>query len=158
MGSLQKNIQLMLEFVKAPLLVRHVSYHTLMTFLMMLSVILLSMLMILLSTRKCDQSSDLQQQLELAPELESDLRDTGLFDRSNNTGSIDMKMDWSVLNQESSFKMLVLTFFSKQDWSSQGWSCYSESLEKLQKWTCRAVGPSLAASFEPLVYHRNITS
>ena len=59
MGSLQKNIQLMLEFVKAPLLVRHVSYHTLMTFLMMLSVILLSMLMILLSTRKCDQSSDL---------------------------------------------------------------------------------------------------
>ena len=27
---------------------------------------------------KCDQTSDLLQQLELAPELESDLRDTGL--------------------------------------------------------------------------------
>ena len=48
MGSLHKNIQLMLEFLKAPFLVLHFSYYTLMTFLMMLSVILLSMLMILL--------------------------------------------------------------------------------------------------------------
>ena len=48
MGSLHKNIQLMLEF-KAPFLVLHFSCYTLMTFLTMLSVILLSMLMILLS-------------------------------------------------------------------------------------------------------------
>ena len=48
MGSLHKNIQLMLEFLKPPFLVLHFSYCTLMTFLMMLSVILLSMLMILL--------------------------------------------------------------------------------------------------------------
>ena len=43
-----------------------------MTFLMMLSVILLSMLMTLLYS-KCDQESDLWQQAELASELESDL-------------------------------------------------------------------------------------
>ena len=49
MESLHKNIQLMLEFLKAPFLVLHSSYYTLMTLLMMLSVILLSMLMILLS-------------------------------------------------------------------------------------------------------------
>ena len=49
MGSLHKNIQLIMEFRKAPFLVRHFSYYTLMTFLMMLSVILLSMLMILFS-------------------------------------------------------------------------------------------------------------
>ena len=49
MGSLHKNIKLMLEFLKAPYLVLHSSYYTLMTFLMILSVILLSMLMILLS-------------------------------------------------------------------------------------------------------------
>ena len=49
MESLHKNIQLMLEFLKAPFLVLHFSYYTLMTFLMMLSVILLSMLMVLLS-------------------------------------------------------------------------------------------------------------
>ena len=49
LGSLHKNIQLMLEFLKAPFLVLHFSYCTLMTFLMMLYVIQLSMLMILLS-------------------------------------------------------------------------------------------------------------
>ena len=49
MGSLQKNIQLMLKFLKAPFLVLHFSYYTLMTFLMISSMMLLSMLMILLS-------------------------------------------------------------------------------------------------------------
>ena len=77
---------------------------------------------------KCDQVSDLWQQLELAFELESDLRDTldwsrkllvgfnagktqlVLFDQSNNTGAIDMKMDGSVLEEKSSFKMLGVDF------------------------------------------------
>ena len=36
-----------------------------------------------------------------------------LFDRSNNTGSIDMKMDESVLEEKSSSKILGLTFSSK---------------------------------------------
>ena len=63
---------------------------------------------------KCDQTSDLWQQLELASELESDLRDTViwgknfnagkthlvLFDWSNNTGAIDVKMDGSVLEEK----------------------------------------------------------
>ena len=115
--SHHKNIQLMLEFVKALFLILHFSYYTLMTFLMMLSVILLSMLMILLYS-KCDQVSDLWQQLELASELESDLqhtvdwgkkwhvdfisRKTQLvsFGRSNNTGSINVKMDVSVLEEK----------------------------------------------------------
>ena len=84
---------------------------------------------------KSDHASDLWQQLELASELESDLRDivdwgkkwlvdfnagkTQLvsFDRSNNTGSIDGKMDGSVLEEKSSFKMLGLTS-SKLDWGS----------------------------------------
>ena len=85
---------------------------------------------------KCDQASDLLQQLELASELESDLQDTVdcgrkglvhfnagktqlvLFDWSNNTGAIDVKMDGSVLEEKSSFKMLGLTFSSKLDWGS----------------------------------------
>ena len=85
---------------------------------------------------KCDRASDLWEQLELASELESDLRDTAdwgkkwlvdfnagktqlvSFDRSNNNGSIDVKMDGSVLEEKSSFKMLVLTFTSKFDWGS----------------------------------------
>ena len=82
---------------------------------------------------KFDQASDLWQQLELASELESDLQDTVdwerqwlgdfsagktqlvLFDRSDNTGAIDVKMDGSVLEEKSSFKMLGLTFSSKLD-------------------------------------------
>ena len=85
---------------------------------------------------KCNQASDLWQQLELASELESDLRDTVdwgrkwlvdfnagktqlvSFDQSKNTGAIDVKMDGSVLEEKTSFKMLGLTFSSKLDWSS----------------------------------------
>ena len=39
------------------------------------------------------------------------------FDLSNNNGSIDVKMDGSVLEKNTSFKMLGLTFCSKLDWS-----------------------------------------
>ena len=85
---------------------------------------------------RCDQASDLWQQLELAPELESDLQDTVdwgrkwivdfnagktqlvLFDRSKNTGAIDVKMDGSVLQEKTHFKMRGLTFSSKLDWGS----------------------------------------
>ena len=166
---------------------------------------------------KCNQASDLWQQQELASELESDLRDTVdwgrkwlvdfhaaktqlvLFDGSKNTGAIDVKMDGSILEEKTSFKMLGLTFSSKLDWGSyivlitktaskkigalihsmkflspevalylykstirpcieyccHVWagapSCYLELLDKIQKQICRTVGPSLAASLEPLV-------
>ena len=70
---------------------------------------------------KCDQASDLWQQLELAFELKSDLRDTVdwgrewlfdfnagktqlvTFDRRNNTATIDVKMDGSVLEEKIIF-------------------------------------------------------
>ena len=107
----------------------------------MFPVILLSMLMILLSTgaclySKCDQASDLWQQLELAFELESDLQDTVdwgrkwlvdfnagktqlvSFERSNKAGATDVKNDGSVHEEKSSFKMLRLSFSSKFDWGS----------------------------------------
>ena len=128
------------------------------------------------------------------------------LDRSNNTGAINVKMDGSVLEEKSSFKMLELTFFSKLNWGSyimsiaktaskkiealirstkflspevalylykstiqprkeyccRVWddacSCYLELLDKLQKQICRTVGPSLAASLEPLAHHRNVAS
>ena len=67
---------------------------------------------------KCDQGSDFWQQLELASELESDLRDTVYwgrkwlvdfndgknqlvsFRRSNNTDATDVKVDGSVLEEK----------------------------------------------------------
>ena len=159
----------------------------------------------------------------MASELESDLRDTAdwgkkwlvdfnagktqlvSFDWSNNTGSIDVKMDGSVF-EESSFQVLGLTVPSKLDWGSyiisiaktaskkigalirsmkflspevalylykstirpcmgyccHVWagtpSCYLQLLDKLQKRICMTVGPSLAASFEPLDHRRNVAS
>ena len=41
-----------------------------------------------------------------------------LFDWYKNTGTIDVKMGGSVLEEKSSFKMLGLTFSSKLDWGS----------------------------------------
>ena len=41
-----------------------------------------------------------------------------LFDRFNNTGTIDVKMDGSALEENSSLKVLGLTFSSKMYWGS----------------------------------------
>ena len=41
-----------------------------------------------------------------------------LTDQANDNGSIDVKMDGSVLEEKLSFKMLGLTFSSKLDWGS----------------------------------------
>ena len=40
------------------------------------------------------------------------------FERSNNNGSIDVKMGGSILEEKSSFKLLGLTFSFKLDWDS----------------------------------------
>ena len=81
------------------------------------------------------------QQLELASEIEFNLRNTVdwgrkwrvdfnagkiqlvSFDQSNNTGAIDVEMDGSVLEEKSSLKMLGLTFSSKLDWGLYIISC-----------------------------------
>ena len=41
-----------------------------------------------------------------------------MIDRSNNKGCVDGKMDGSVIEEKSSFKMMGLIFFSKLDWGS----------------------------------------
>ena len=50
-GSLEKNIQLILEFPKGSFLVLHFFFYALMTFLVMLSVILISMLLSMVTAR-----------------------------------------------------------------------------------------------------------
>ena len=54
------------------------------------------------------------------------------FDRSNNNGSIDVKMDGSFLEEKSSFKMLGLTFSSKLDWGSYIISIAKTASKKLE--------------------------
>ena len=88
---------------------------------------MLMILLSILSVIRCGQTV-------VASKLESDLQDTVNwgrkwlfdfsagkpqlvpFDRSSNTGAIDVKIDGSVLEVKSSFKMLGLTFSSKLDW------------------------------------------
>ena len=135
MGSIHKNIQLMLEFPKVLFLVLHFSYYTLITFLIMLSVILLYMLMILLSILSvighliCGYNLNwllnLNQIYETVDwgkkwlvDFSSGKTQLVLFDRSNNIGSVDVKIDGCFLEEKWCFKMLELTFSSKLDWSS----------------------------------------
>ena len=54
-----------------------------------------------------------------------------LFDRSNNTGAIDVKMDGFVFEEKSSFKMMGLTFSSKLDWGSYIISIAKTSSKKI---------------------------
>ena len=107
MGSLHKNIQFMLEFLKGPVF----SPTLFLLYINDLPDDVICNIPIYADNTtlcsKCDWASDLWQQLELASELESDLRDTVdwgrkwldfnagktqlvLFDRANNTGAIDV--------------------------------------------------------------------
>ena len=122
----------MLDFLKGLFLVLHFFYNTLMTFLMMLSLILLSMLMMLLSTLNvirhliCGSNSNWLLNLNLTYEtvdwgrkwlvdFNAGKIQLVWFDPSKNTG---VKMDGSVLEEKTSFKMLGLTFSCKLDWVS----------------------------------------
>ena len=101
MGSLHKKIQLMLEFLKVLLSV-------------LLDDVICNIAIFADDTTlffKCNQESDMQQWLELASELESNLQDRVawgrewlanfnavktqlvMFDQSNNSGTINVKMD-----------------------------------------------------------------
>ena len=133
-GNLHNNIQLMVDFLKGSFMVQYFSYYTLMTFLMMLSVILLSMLMILLLTLNvirhliCGNNQNWLLNLNLIykiywgrkwlVDLNAGKTQLASFDQSN-SGAIVVKMDGSVLDEKSSFRMLPgLTFCSKLDWDS----------------------------------------
>ena len=87
---------------------------------------------------KCDQSSDLGQQVDLVSEFESNQQDIlnkvtkllvdfndrktqiASFDQSNNTGVIDVKMNRSVVEEKSSFKGCVNYIFASLIAMSKG--------------------------------------
>ena len=103
---------------------------------------------------KCDQTSDLWQELELASELESDLQDTiewgrnllvnfnllvgkiqlVLFEWYKSNGAIDAKMDGIVLEEKLSFKTLRLTFFSESQNPFKSLLCISINLPCGHAW------------------------
>ena len=54
-----------------------------------------------------------------------------MLDQANNNGSIDVKIDGSVLEEKSSFKIQALTFSSKLDWSSYIISIVKTAFKKI---------------------------
>ena len=133
---------------------------------------------------KCDQASDKWKQLELASEVESDLRDT-----------VDWGRKWFVDFSAGKTQLVLLDWSNIHwcYWCENGWTCswgkssfilkcylkfsYShawntvvmsglvflvanmlELLEKLQKQICRTFGPSVAASLEPLAPYWNVAN
>ena len=123
-----------------------------------------------------------------------------MFDRSNNTGAIYVKIDGSVLEENhllrcwgwldcaltlsllvklpprkldpwfilwSFFLLMWLWIYINLPYSSMKYCCYVwagapscnlELLDKSQKWICKSVGPSLAASLECLAHRWNDAS
>ena len=113
----------MLGFLKDPFLVLNFSYHTLMTFPMMLSVILLSAIRHLIcgNNQNWLLESDLQDIVDCGKKwlVDFNTENTQLvsFDQSNNTGAIEVKTDGSFL-EEKIIRIQRLSFFSKSDWGS----------------------------------------
>ena len=66
------------------------------------------------------------------------------------------------LSPEVALYLYKSTIWSCMKYCCQVWagapSCYLEWLDKLQEWICRIVGPSLAASLEPLAHCWNVAS
>ena len=110
------------------------SYCTLMTFLTMLPIIFLSMLMILLSTPSVHRHLICGNNLNWLLNLNLFYKALGwgrmwlvdfnagktqlvLFDWSNNTGAINVKMNGSVLEEKFFFEVLWLVFSSKLEWA-----------------------------------------
>ena len=161
----------MQEFLKAPFLVLHFSYYTSMTFLMMLSVILPSMLMILLSILSVDVKmggSILEEKLcfKMLELTFSSKLDWGSYiistakTASKKIGALIRSMKF--LSPEVALYLYKSTIRLCMEYCCHVWagapSCYLDLLDKLQNWICRILGPSLAASLEPLAHRRNVAS
>ena len=160
----------MLDFLKAPFLVLHISYYTLMIFLM-LSVILLSMLILLsilclIRHVICGNNLNWLLNLNLIYEILWTGAGSGmlismlekrliLFDRFNYTGAIDVKMSGSVLKEKSSFMMLGLTFSSKLDSDSCIISTAKSSYKKIGTLICsmKFLSPEVALYLYKFTIH-----
>ena len=72
-----------------------------------------------------------------------------LFGRSYNSDVFDVKLDGPVLEEESSFKMLGLSFSSKLDWVSYIVSIAKTASEKIEAFirSMKFASPEVALSF-----------
>ena len=138
MESLHKNIQLMLEFLNGPLFVLHFSYYindfpddvicNITIYALMILLCILNVIRHLI----CGNNWNQLLNLNLIDQTLQTGAGTGLL-ISSNTGAIDVKMDGSVLEENSSLiKMLGLTFTYKLDQGSYIISTAKTSSKKME--------------------------
>ena len=125
MENLNKNIQLMLEFLKAPFLILHCSYINDLSDDGICDIAIYSLYSSLICGNKLNWLLNLNLiyktlgwDKKWLVDFNAGKTELVLFDQSNNNRSIDVKMDRSVLEDKSLFNMLGLTFSSKLDWCS----------------------------------------
>ena len=79
---------------------------------------------------------------------------------SNKTGALIRSMNF--LSHEVALYLYKSTIPPCMKYSCHVWAgapnCYLKLLDKLQKWICGAVGPSLAGCLEPLAHLQNVAS
>ena len=79
---------------------------------------------------------------------------------SKNIGALIRSMKF--VSPEVALYLYKSTIEPCVEYCCHGWagapSCYLELLDKLQRWICMTVGPSLAACLEPLAHRRNVAS
>ena len=134
-------------------------YHTSITFLMMLSVVLMSILMILRTTQVWILTVLRKNNL---------LRWWGWGSCIISFAKTVSKNSWALISSikfvfpEVALYLCKSTIWPSMEYCFHVWagacSYYLELLDKLQKRICRTVGPWFAASLEPLSYHWNVAS
>ena len=90
------------------------------------------------------------------------LRCWSLFSLIDWIGALTLSLLLTLLQRKLAMYIYKCTIRPCMEYCSHVWagtpSCYLVLLDKLQKQICRIVGPSLAASLEPLAHCRNVAS
>ena len=180
MGSLQKNIQLMLEFLETPFLVLHFSYYTLMTFLMLPVIIyadatlysllwfhLAGLITLVLLMWKCMHLFlGKKSFFEMLGLSFSSKLDRGCYivsvakSASKKIGALMRSMKFP--SSEVALYVYKSTRWACMEYCCHVWastsSCYLELWDQLQKRICMKVGRSLAVCPQPLAHRQNVSS
>ena len=154
MGILLKNTQLILEFLKAPFLVLHFSYYTLMTFLMTFDSAIYADDTTLYSFKMLGWRI-FSSKLHWGSYITSTAETT-----SKKIGALICSMKF--LSPEIFLYLYKSIIQTCMEYCCHVWAsacnCYLKLLDQLQKQICRTTGPSLAVPLEPLAHCQNVAT
>ena len=143
MENLHKNIQLMLEFFKGPFTMLMILLSTLnvIKYLIYMATSRISCSTWICSTRHCGLGQQVTSWFQC-------WKNSASFVWLVYSGAVDVKIDGSVLEEKSSFKMLRSTFFSNMDWGLYMNSIAQTAYKKIQALICSMMFVSPEAALE----------